>query len=342
MNRAGNKDPRMHDIVCFGEALIDFLARPGEDADAPRTFTQYAGGAPANVAVAVARLGGRSEFVGMFGEDMFGDFLLDSLARHGVGRRHARRTAEARTALAFVALDGHGERSFSFYRPPAADLLFRPEHFDADCFARGTIFHVCSNSLTEEAIARTTLHGMAQAREHGALVSIDLNLRQSLWSPQIDPLPRLWSALEQADLVKLARNELDYLAARDGGEEAVLARLLAARARLVVVTDGTAPMRWRSRERRGSLPAFVVRAIDTTAAGDAFVGGLLYQLAAREVTPASLDALLRDETALNDVLRFAAACGALTVTQHGAFAAMPTLAEVQTLFEGAHAMSRST
>jgi len=341
MSEAVRKDARMHGIVCFGEALIDFLARSGEDADAPRTFTQYAGGAPANVAVAVARLGGRSEFVGMFGEDMFGDFLLDSLARHGVGTRHARRTAEAKTALAFVALDGHGERSFSFYRPPAADLLFRPEHFSAGCFADAAIFHVCSNSLTEEAIAHTTLHGMAQAREHGALVSIDLNLRPSLWSSQVDPLPRLWSALEQADLVKLARNELDYLAADVGGEEAVCARLWAARARLIVVTDGSAPLQWRTRGRRGSLPAFVVRAIDTTAAGDAFVGGLLYQLAVRGVTPASLDALLYDEATLADVLRFAAACGALTVTQHGAFAAMPTLAEVKTLFDGAHALGRS-
>ena len=331
----------MQKIVCFGEALIDFLARPGEDADAPRTFTQYAGGAPANVAVAVARLGGHGEFVGMFGEDMFGDFLLDSLARHGVGTRHARRTSEAKTALAFVALDGHGERSFSFYRPPAADLLFRPEDFGTGCFAEAALFHVCSNSLTEAAIAQTTLHGMAQAREHGALVSIDLNLRPSLWSPQVDPLPRLWSALEQADLVKLARNELDYLAAAAGGEEAVLARLWQARARLVVVTDGSAPLQWHTRERHGSLPTFVVRAIDTTAAGDAFVGGLLYQLAARAATPANLETLLGDAAALADVLRFAAACGALTVTQHGAFAAMPTLAEVQTLFDGAQTQVRA-
>lgn len=335
------KDARMHNIVCFGEALIDFLARPGEDADAPRTFTQYAGGAPANVAVAVARLGGRSEFVGMFGEDMFGDFLLDSLARHGVGTRHALRTAEAKTALAFVALDGNGERSFSFYRPPAADLLFRPEHFSDGCFADAAIFHVCSNSLTEEAIAQTTLHGMAQARECGALVSIDLNLRPSLWQSHVDPLPRLWRALEQADLVKLARNELDYLAADAGGEEAVYSRLQVARARLVVVTDGSGPLQWRTSEHRGCLPAFVVRAIDTTAAGDAFVGGLLYLLAARGVTPANIDALLCDEAELTPLLRFAAACGALTVTQHGAFAAMPTLAEVQALFETTPVLSRT-
>ena len=321
----------MHKIVCFGEALIDFLAHPCEDADAPRSFTQYAGGAPANVAVAIARLGGRSEFVGMFGQDMFGDFLLESLARHGVGTAHARRTDAAKTALAFVALDASGERSFSFYRPPAADLLFRPGDFDESCFSNAAVFHICSNSLTEVSIADATLHGMALARRHGALVSIDLNLRPSLWSPQVDPLPRLWQALEQADIVKLARSELDYLAERSGGEQAVFDRLWAAHARLLAVTDGGAPLQWHTRARSGELPAFVVRAIDTTAAGDAFVGGLLYRLAERGVTPASLDSLLQDETALADALRFAAACGALTVTQHGAFAAMPTLDEVKTL-----------
>ena len=331
----------MRKVACFGEALIDFLASPGQDPDAPRTFTQYAGGAPANVAVAVARLGGRSEFLGMFGEDMFGDFLLQSLRRHGVGTDHARRTGEAKTALAFVALDDGGERSFSFYRPPAADLLFRPDHFTDACFADTAIFHACSNSLTEEAIAATTLHGMDQARAHGALVSIDLNLRPSLWPAQADPLPRLWNALERADVVKLARNELDYLAAHAGGEQAVLARLWAGRARLVVVTDGACELEWHTRRRHGRLSAFVVRAIDTTAAGDAFVGGLLYRLAGDGVTPEGLDEWLADDAAFTHALRFAAACGALTVTQHGAFAAMPTLAEVQTLFDGAHALTGS-
>ena len=115
-------------IVCFGEALIDFSPAPGLQPDQPRMFVQHAGGAPANVAVAVARLGGQSEFVGMLGADMFGDFLLDSLRDAGVEVRHVQRTGDAPTALAFVALDAQGERSFSFYRPPAADLLFR----DAD------------------------------------------------------------------------------------------------------------------------------------------------------------------------------------------------------------------
>src|SRR5437868_7004314 len=112
-------------IACFGEALIDFLARPGAAPAEPTAFLQFAGGAPANVAVAAARLGAHSAFVGMLGADMFGDFLLASLGEAGVDTSGIVRTAAAPTALAFVQLDADGERSFSFYRPPAADLLFR-------------------------------------------------------------------------------------------------------------------------------------------------------------------------------------------------------------------------
>jgi len=317
-------------IVCFGEALIDFIADPAAETHGANVFHQHAGGAPANVAAAVARLGGRSEFVGMFAQDMFGDFLIERLHAAGCSTRYARRTAAANTALAFVALDAHGERSFSFYRPPAADLLFRDEHFDAACFADAGIFHVCSNSLTDEAIAHTTCQGMARARSAGALVSMDMNLRPSLWPRGVDPLPRLWQALSGADIVKLAVEELAFLADGAGGEGAVLSRLLA-NSRAVIVTHGPDAVRWFTRNASGEIPALRVTALDTTAAGDAFVGGLLFQLAEHGVHSATFDALLTDATTWHRVLRFANACGALTVTRHGAFAAMPTRGEVEAL-----------
>ena len=138
--------------------------------------------------------------------------------------------------MAFVALDATGERSFSFYRPPAADLLFRSSHVHPNCFAGTRSFHVCSNSLTEAEIAEATLDGMRRARAAGAMVSIDLNLRPALWPAGVDPLPRLWEALQLAELVKLSREELDYLAAAHaGGGDAVIARLLGAQAQAVVM-----------------------------------------------------------------------------------------------------------
>jgi fructokinase len=320
-------------IVCFGEALIDLLAHEPPEAPAPRQFTEYAGGAPANVAVAVARLGGTARFIGMLGEDLFGDRLLAKLQRAGVDVGCVRRTAEAKTALAFVSLDAQGERSFSFYRPPAADLLFREAHFEARCFEGAAVFHICSNSLTEPAIAQATLGGMRRARAAGTLLSMDLNLRPSLWPRTVDPVPRLWEALLEADLVKLSRGELQFLAPSAGGVEAALQRLLQARAQCVLLTDGAAPVRWFTRTSSGSVPAFSVRVVDTTAAGDAFVGGWLKSLTDRGTRRETLGAFLDERAQLAECVRYGAACGALATTRHGAFAAMPAEAEVRTLLQ---------
>lgn len=330
------RKPRDRDaIVCFGEALVDLLAMPPATPGAPRQFVEYAGGAPANVAVAAARLGGHACFVGMLGQDMFGDMLLAQLREAGVDTGYLRRTDAAKTALAFVSLDADGERSFSFYRPPSADLLFREGDFDAQCFERAAVFHVCSNSLTEPPIADATLAGMQRARAAGALVSMDLNLRPSLWPVGVDPGAQAWRALSEADLVKLSRQELEFLAPGSDGESGVIERLLRQCARCVIVTDGAAPIRWFTGKHRGSAATFPVAAIDTTAAGDAFVGALLQHLVSRNVRAATLTEFLDHRAAFDVALRFAAAVGALATTRNGAFAAMPGPAEVDRLMQAA-------
>jgi fructokinase len=330
-------------IVCFGEALIDMLAAPQADARAPRAFLQFAGGAPANVAVAVARLGADSHFAGMLGQDMFGDFLHDSFVQAGVATDGIVRTDAAKTALAFVALDAHGERSFSFYRPPAADLLFREADFADTCFEGAGAFHVCSNSMTEPDIAATTRAGMRRATAAGALVSLDLNLRPALWPAQVDPLPTLWEALALADLVKLSREELEYLAMPLGGgaegERAVRERLFAGRTRLLVVTDGGGPMRWHTADDRGELSGFEVTVRDTTAAGDAFVGGLLVRIGELGGHGEGFAAFVRTRASIERAIGYGAAVGALAVTRHGSFAAMPTAEEVEHLLRNPHALA---
>lgn len=323
----------MKRIVCFGEALIDFLAQPPESPSAPRAFLQFAGGAPANVAVAAAKLGADVDFVGMLGADPFGDFLAASLVQAGVGTRYVRRTAAAKTALAFVALDASGERSFSFYRPPAADLLFRAGDFDDACFADAGILHICSNSLTDAALATTTQEAIVRAHAAGALVSFDMNLRRSLWPEDADPLARLWPVMDSADLIKLAREELDVLVEACGSEAAVIERLWRGRARWLIVSDGALPLQWHTRTQRGTLNAFPVQAVDTTAAGDAFVGGLLAWLAQHDVGARELDAFLRSPDRVRPALRQAAAAGAIAVTRRGAFAAMPGAADIASLLE---------
>lgn len=318
-------------ILCFGEALIDFHAEGSDGTGFARQFVPFAGGAPANVAVAVARLGGAARFAGMLSRDRFGDFLLESLQHAGVGTDDVTRTAAASTALAFVTLDAQGERSFSFYREHSADLLFRPEHFRADAFRDIAVLHVCSNSMTDPALAATTREGMQRAHATGALVSFDLNLRQALWPAGVHPLPLVWPALQLADVVKLSAEEFAWLA--PDGEQAALDRLWQGRTRLVVVTDGAKPVRWLHPDADGALPGYAVDMVDSTAAGDAFVGGLLCRLAELDPAPARIDRLVRDLPRLHAMLRFGAACGALTVTRQGSFAAMPQHSEVLAFME---------
>jgi len=327
-------------IVCFGEALIDMLAQPWPHThEATQAFVPYAGGAPANVAVAVAKLGGEAWFAGMLGTDMFGDFLYQNFQQLGVNTNAIVRTDEAKTALAFVALDAHGERSFSFYRPPAADLLFRPGHFHQNCFSHTGAFHVCSNSLTEEAIRNTTLYGMQRARDNGVLVAMDMNLRLNLWPKHVDPLPFVWQALSLADLVKLSREELDYLAQSYGGDEPgaekVRQRLLENKTKLLVITDGVNPIYWYTQEQKihGIITGFSVKAQDTTGAGDAFIGGLLFRIGQLNGLGQGFSYFCENKDSITDAVTFGAATGALAVTRKGSFAAMPSLAEVEHLLQ---------
>jgi len=318
-------------ILCFGEALIDLHASGVDARGFANGFVPFAGGAPANVAVAVARLGGEAHFAGMLARDRFGDFLLDSLQQAGVGTADVVRTDAANSALAFVTLDARGERSFSFHREHTADLLFQPGDFRADGFRDLAVFHVCSNSMTTPALAETTREGMRRAHAAGALVSFDLNLRPALWPADVDPHPEVWPALQLADLVKLSAEELDWLA--EGDEQAALERLWQGRTRLLVVTDGPHPIRWFHPDAEGELPGYAVDAVDATAAGDAFVGGLLCQLATLEPQPDRLDQLIGNLPRLHTMLRFAAASGALTVTRQGSFTAIPDHDEVLAFME---------
>ncbi|MEA1082075.1 carbohydrate kinase [Marinobacter qingdaonensis] len=321
-------------VISFGEALIDMLSNRISDSqgavDQPsdtESFTKYPGGAPANVAAAVAKLGGNSYFAGKVGADMFGDFLVQSLEDLNVQTDYLVQTQEAKTALAFVSLDSTGERSFEFYRGPSADLLFRPDDFKPDWFQGPGIFHFCSNTLTEPGILEATHAGVEIARSAGWLVSFDANLRANLWPQGADPYESVWHCVQQADLVKLSAEELDFLC-RGQDEPEVIGRILAGRAVLVLVTDGGKPLRYFTAEGAGTIAPKTVTMVDSTAAGDAFVGGLLFRLSQLDITGARLGELAQDTRQLEGVLSFASACGAHAVTRAGAFTSLPALTDI--------------
>ena len=312
-------------VIAFGEALVDMLSsRLGNTADdTQETFTPYAGGAPANVAVACARLGVPSRFLGMLGDDHFGDFLAAELAAQGVELSGVRRTHEARTALAFVSRDADGERTFDFYRPPAADLLYRLEHLPPGVFSDPAILHLCSNSLTDPEIAETTLAMAEMARRAGCLVSVDANLRHNLWPGGRVEGALVTRLLDTADLLKLSREEVDDLRG-DHPEVAWLAERLAAGVKLIVITDGGGDVRAMGAGLSLSVAPPEVTPVDTTAGGDAFIGGLLAALAEHGFE----EGWHHDMTRLESALAFACRCGAHAVTRPGSYVALPTRADL--------------
>lgn len=309
-------------VMAFGEALIDFLSNGQTALDGLESFTKYPGGAPANVAVAVARLGGNSHFAGQVGDDSFGHFLKASLDSYGVQTASMLMTKEAKTALAFVSLDNTGERSFEFYRNPSADMLFRREDFKAEWFQgdRG-VFHTCSNTLTDENITLATMAGIEFAKAANWIVSIDVNLRTNLWPNHQVDAQRVIGWMRQGDVIKASLEELEVLAE---DPFALIDELLASGVSLFVLTDGANPVRYfAGAQGKGEIVAPKVEVKDTTAAGDAFVGGLLYQLAERGGDRAFLKSLSQDE--LEECIRFAVACGAEAVTREGAYPSLPSL-----------------
>lgn len=306
-------------VVCFGEALIDFLS----DGKAPESFTKYAGGAPANVAVALAKQGVPASFCGMLGQDMFGDFLKQELSSHGVNTQYCTTTDKAKTALAFVSLDDEGERSFSFYRPPAADLLFRIDDFDLNLFSEHNIIHVCSNSLTETNIYKSTIFALNEAKKHNVITSFDMNLRLNLWPSLNHTIERLWHIISLSDVVKLAKEELVFLNQHSHpsqDEATTINAILKAHVKCLIITDGAKDIHFYTSESKGVITPPNVTAIDTTAAGDAFVGGFLSQLCVQD----NIKAELISSTFIERAIRYASYCGAHAVTKRGSFSSLPS------------------
>lgn len=316
----------MTPVIAFGEALVDMLSSRLGDDTGQETFTPYAGGAPANVAVACARLNVPSQFLGMVGDDTFGHFLISELKSHGVDTQGVVLTKEARTALAFVSRDSSGERTFDFYRPPAADLLYRLEHLPHGVFEQPAIVHLCSNSLTDPEIADTTLAIAAMAKRAGCLVSVDANLRHNLWTEGSADLWLVTELLDSADLVKVSLDELDYL--RGGhSQEAWLSQRLAAGVKVILITDGPNKVVLKGVGLDHTITPPQVTAVDTTAGGDAFIGGLLAELSQHGID----ENWYQDSDFLTRAVDIACRCGAHAVTRPGAYAALPTHSDIEAL-----------
>jgi fructokinase len=312
----------MSSIICHGEALIDFVPTvTGVTLIEAPAFIKAPGGAPANVAVGLARLGLTAGFMGQVGEDAFGHFLSQTLRDNGVDVSTLKFSTAARTALAFVSLKADGDRDFMFYRHPSADMLFGPEDVDANAIRSAQAFHFGSISLISDPSRAATLHALAIAQAARLLISYDPNLRLPLWPSPQSAKGGVLLAWPLADVIKVSEEELAFFSGVADLEQGVR-QLWHDRLKLLVVTRGKDGCAYFTTNFHGSVAGFNVAAIDATGAGDAFVAGLLKGLL-------SQPAALNNESLLRDICRYANAVGALTTTQRGAIPAPPTAEQVE-------------
>ncbi len=318
--------------LCLGELLIDFVSTASGVTlkDAPG-FEKAPGGAPANVAVGLARLGIETYFIGKVGKDAFGEFLRETLARNGVNTRFLTMTEKAKTTLAFVSLTKEGERDFVFYRDPGADTLLDQSDVTEECFQGSGVFHFGSITMTHEPACSATLKALGLAEKYGYLISFDPNLRLQLWKDPEEARFRMRQGLEKTHVLKVNEEEARFIAASESLEGALAFLQERYRLALIAVTLGKKGCLVVSGKSRLEVPGFSVATVDTTGAGDGFVAGLLSSLYMFWKD-------LRDgkdipEDALYHAARRANAVGALTTTRKGAIPALPTQEEVEIFLE---------
>lgn len=316
----------MYDVVALGEVLIDFTPAGKSDNGNP-LFECNPGGAPANVLACLAKLGKQTSFIGKVGSEMFGRFLRQVLEERGIGTEWLLVDEKVNTTLAFVHLEEDGERSFSFHGSPGADTRLEPGDVEKTQF-RSKIFHFGSLSLTHEPARSATRTALKWAREQGMLVSYDPNLRPLLWSSLDEARTQMLAVMDQAHIVKISREELEFLTGTSDLKSGMEQLYQDYGLKLLLVTMGKEGCHCKLGPKTCQLPGFKVNAVDATGAGDAFLGGMLYQILERG------DLLKWGEGELAESARFANAVGALATTRKGGIPAMPTLAEVERFLKG--------
>lgn len=312
----------MGKLICMGDCIADMLP----DGAGSLTYTAKMGGAPANVCVAAAKLGVRACFLGKLADDAFGRFLLAELKSYGVDTSLTAVDKSCKTGLAFVALSPDGDREFFFYRDTPADASLSPDEVKEDMFEDGDVLHFCSISLKPSPTRDAIEKAARIAREKGATVSFDVNLRLNLWDNDEEALRNaVFSFLPYGDIIKVTDEELVFLTGSDD-EAAGVKKIFAAaeNAKLVFVTKGAAGASvWEPSLGHRDYAAVPRKAVDTTGAGDCFVGGIVYNL---------LDGGFSLTTDGSErAVKFAMCACAYAISEKGAATAMPTLTQVKEL-----------
>lgn len=312
------------DVLALGELLIDFTHN-GESSQGNGLFEANPGGAPCNVLAMLNKLGHKTAFMGKVGNDIFGRLLKKTLEELSIQTDYMQMDEDVRTTLAFVANDETGDRSFSFYRNPGADMMFTEEEVNEEAICSSRIFHFGTLSMTHEGVREATKKALHIAKENGVLISFDPNLRESLWESLEDAKEQFAYGMGYCDVLKISDNEIQWFTGEEDYDKGIKILQDTYHIPLILLSLGKTGSRAYYKDLRVEVPAFVQKnTIETTGAGDTFFGSCLHFV---------LEKGLEDltETDLTEMLRFANGAASLITTKKGALKVMPSKEEVETL-----------
>lgn len=316
----------MYNLCALGELLIDFVCR-GKSENGREIYECNPGGAPANVLTACVKLGGSGAFIGKVGNDKFGHYLKEVLDDNMIASDGLAFSQEFNTTLAFVHLNEKGDRSFSFYRNHGADIMLTIEDLNLELIDKAKIFHFGSLSMTHEPSKSATIKALEYAKERGKIISFDPNLRPALWKNMNEAKEAMLKGITFTDILKVSEEELGFLT---GNSDLAYGASFFAQAgvKITVVTLGPRGCFFSYKNGSGYIETYDTKIVDTTGAGDAFLGGLLYCISnsKKKIEEIELDDL-------KNMLSFSNAVAAICASKFGAIPSMPSLEEVQSCIE---------
>ena len=312
---------KKYDVVAMGELLIDF-AMNGQSEQGNNCFEACPGGAPCNVLAMLGKLGRKTAFLGKVGEDQFGKLLKETIEEVGVDTTGLRMDQEIPTTLAFVHTFPDGDRDFSFYRKPGADMMLREEEVDYDVIRQAKIFHFGTLSMTDEPVRSATKKALEVAKEAGCLISLDPNLRPPLWK-SLDEAKRMMEyGFRYCDILKISDNEIQFVSGKEDYDEGIQYLQEKYHIPLIFLTMGKDGSRAYYKGMRVEKTGYRVDTVETTGAGDTFCGSALNGVLER-----GIDNLIEKD--LTEILDFANAAAAIVTTKKGAIRSMPEQEEVE-------------
>lgn len=316
---------KKYDVIALGELLIDFTMN-GQSEQGNNMFEACPGGAPCNVLALLNKMGKKTAFIGKVGKDQFGTLLRDTITEAGIDTSNLMVDENVNTTLAFVHTFPDGDREFSFYRNPGADMMLTADEVNPEVVKDTKVFHFGTLSMTHEGVREATKKAVETAKANGCLVSFDPNLRPPLWSSLDLAKEQMEYGFGKCDILKISDNEIQFVSGKEDYDEGIAYLQETYNIPLILLTMGKDGSRAYYKGMRVERPGFSVKAIETTGAGDTFCGSSLNYLVDHDFENLT-------EEQLGEMLTFANAAAALVTTKKGAIKAMPVKEEVLELIQ---------